>query len=342
VIGIRLAHAITLRELVARFGGVADPALGDRAVERLVSAARLARQSDATDALCSRALVVWTSSRYALRALPQDAICLCAPPLAERIGAARWVHGHALWVVSELLRAVAPDREFRQHAAKPEPGGPIASDVIIEPGAVIHERVAIGPGSRIGANAVLYAGVELGRRVDIGAGAVIGRPGFGFTESPRGETVRVPHLGGVVIEDDVEVGANTTIDRPAIGETRIGSGTKIDNLVQIAHGVTIGRNVLLAAQVGVAGSTTVEDGVTLAGQVGVAGHLTIGRGTIATAQSGIPNSLDPGSFVSGYPAISNREWLKASAVFRRLPALRKTVADLEQRIAELEKKLESS
>jgi UDP-3-O-[3-hydroxymyristoyl] glucosamine N-acyltransferase len=106
--------------------------------------------------------------------------------------------------------------------------------------------------------------------------------------------------------------------------------------VQVAHGVTIGQRVLLAGQVGIAGSTTIEDDVTLAGQVGVAGHLTIGRGTIATAQTGIPNSVDPGSFISGYPAIDNRDWLKSSAVFRKLPELRKVIADLEKRVAELE------
>ena len=141
------------------------------------------------------------------------------------------------------------------------------------------------------------------------------------------------------VEDDVEIGALAAVDRPAVGETRIGAGTKIDNLVQIAHGVTIGRRVLLAAQVGIAGSTTIEDGVTLAGQVGVAGHLTIGKGTVATAQSGIPNSVPPGSFVSGYPAVPNREWLKTSAVARKLPELRRTVQDLERRLEALEERL---
>ena len=107
----------------------------------------------------------------------------------------------------------------------------------------------------------------------------------------------------------------------------------------IAHGVTIGRNVLMAAQVGVAGSTTIEDAVTLAGQVGVSGHITIGKGTVATAQSGIPNSVDPGSFISGYPAIANRDWLKSSAVFRKLPELRKAISDLDARLAALEARL---
>jgi UDP-3-O-[3-hydroxymyristoyl] glucosamine N-acyltransferase len=169
-------------------------------------------------------------------------------------------------------------------------------------------------------------------------GVVVGSDGFGFARRGDGSHEKIPQVGGVVIEDDVEIGANTAIDRPAVGETRIGAGTKIDNLVQVAHGVTIGRRVLLAGQVGIAGSTVVEDDVTLAGQVGVSGHVTIGRGTVATAQTGIPNSVEAGSFVSGYPAIPNRDWLKASAVFRKLPELRKQVAELERRLAELERK----
>src|SRR5205823_9911706 len=135
-------------------------------------------------------------------------------------------------------------------------------------------------------------GVRIGDRVVLQDGAAIGSDGFGFVKQADGTHMKIPQHGDVVIEDDVEIGANTTIDRPAVGETRIGAGTKIDNLVQIAHGVKIGRDVLLAAQVGIAGSTTIEDRVTLSGQVGVAGHLTVGKGVVATAQSGIPNSVD--------------------------------------------------
>jgi UDP-3-O-[3-hydroxymyristoyl] glucosamine N-acyltransferase len=151
--------------------------------------------------------------------------------------------------------------------------------------------------------------------------------------------LKIPQRADIIIEDDVEIGANTTIDRPAIGETRIGAGTKIDNLVQIGHGVTVGRRVLLAAQVGIAGSCAVGDDVVLAGQVGVANHVQLGNRVMATAQTGIPNSVDDGAYISGYPAIDHAEWLKSSAVFRQLPALRKRVATLEQRIAELEEKL---
>ncbi|MBP1606518.1 MAG: lpxD [Acidobacteria bacterium] len=207
---------------------------------------------------------------------------------------------------------------------------------------VVHTGVVIGPDATIGADCVIHArvsireGVTLGDRVVVQDGAVIGSDGFGFAQRPDGTHRKIPQIGAVVIEDDVEIGANTTIDRPAVGETRLKAGTKIDNLVQIAHGVHVGRDALLAAQVGIAGSTSLGDRVVLGGQVGVAGHITLGDGVRATAQTGIPNSLDPGAFVSGYPAIDNRDWLKASAVFRRLPDLKKALADLERRVAELE------
>ena len=210
---------------------------------------------------------------------------------------------------------------------------------------IVHPHVSIGREARLGSDCVVHAGVSIRERVRIGDrvvlqdGAVIGSDGFGFARAADGRHHKIPQVGGVVIEDDVEIGANTTIDRPALGETRVASGTKIDNLVQIAHGVAVGSNSLLAAQVGIAGSTTLEEQVTLAGQVGVAGHLTVGKGVVATAQTGIPNSVDPGTMVSGYPAIPNRDWLRSSAVFRKLPEMRKALGDLARRIAQLEERL---
>jgi UDP-3-O-[3-hydroxymyristoyl] glucosamine N-acyltransferase len=242
-----------------------------------------------------------------------------------------------------MLAAVAP-------AAAVDPTASIAAFVSVGAGArigartVIYPQATIGAGAVIGDDCVIHAGVSIRERVVLGSrvivqdGAVIGSDGFGFAKRPDGTHHKIPQIGDVVIEDDVEIGANSTIDRPAVGETRIGAGTKIDNLVQVAHGVKIGRDVLLAAQVGIAGSSTLEDRVTLAGQVGVAGHLTLGKGVIATAQSGIPNSVEPGAFISGYPAIDNRDWLKSSAVFRKLPELRKTVAELQKRLDDLEKR----
>lgn len=210
---------------------------------------------------------------------------------------------------------------------------------------VIYPNVTIGPGATIGDDCVIHSNTSIRERVAIGNrvilqnGASIGSDGFGFARRPDGTHEKIPQIGTVVIEDDVEIGANSAIDRPAVGETRIARGAKVDNLVQIAHGVRVGERTLLAAQVGVAGSTTIEEEVVLAGQVGVAGHLTIGKGVVATAQTGIPNSVDPGTMVSGYPAIPNREWLKAAAIYRRLPDLKKAVADLERRLDELERKL---
>jgi len=212
---------------------------------------------------------------------------------------------------------------------------------------IVYPGCVIGPGALIGADCVIHARVsirervQLGNRVIVQDGAVIGSDGFGFVKQADGTHLKIPQHADVIIEDDVEIGANTTIDRPAVGETRIRAGTKIDNLVQIAHGVSIGERVLFAAQVGIAGSTVIEDDVVLAGQVGVAGHLRIGKGVVATAQTGVPNSVDPGVMISGYPAIPNRDWLKSSAIFRSLPALKKRVVELEQRIAELEEKLDA-
>jgi len=221
----------------------------------------------------------------------------------------------------------------------------IADGATVGARTTIYPHVTIGAGARIGDDCVIHARasirerVQLGNRVIVQDGAVIGSDGFGFAHREDGTHQKIPQIGDVVIEDDVEIGANAAIDRPAVGETRVGAGSKIDNLVQVAHGVKIGRDVLLAAQVGVAGSTVIEDRVTLAGQVGVAGHLLIGKGVVATAQSGIPNSVEAGAFVSGYPAIDNREWLKASAVFRRLPELKKLVTELRRRLDEIDRRL---
>jgi len=257
----------------------------------------------------------------------------------------------------ELLMPPAPPPTGidRQTAIAPDvklgPGVAIGPFVTIGAGAsigartLIYPNVTIGPGTIIGDDCIVHSQVSIRDRVVIGHrvilqdGAVVGSEGFGFAKQPDGTHRKIQQRADIVIEDDVEIGANSTIDRPAIGETRIGAGTKIDNLVQVGHGVRIGRRVLLAAQVGIAGSCELGDDVVLAGQVGVANHVKLGNGVIATAQTGIPNSVDAGEYISGYPAIEHREWLKSSAVYRMLPVLKKRVAELEQRLAELEEKL---
>ena len=210
---------------------------------------------------------------------------------------------------------------------------------------VIYPNVTIGPNASIGSDCIIHSNVAVRERCTIGDrvilqnGVVIGGDGYGFVRRGDGTHEKIPQVAVVIIEDDVELGANTTVDRPAVGETRIKAGTKIDNLVQIAHGVTVGRNVLMAAQVGIAGSTDVEDDVVFGGQVGVGGHLTIGRGAIAVGQSGVTNSLDAGAFVAGYPAIDSREWRKASVLFRRLPEMKRRIEQLEAQVAELTRAL---
>jgi UDP-3-O-[3-hydroxymyristoyl] glucosamine N-acyltransferase len=206
---------------------------------------------------------------------------------------------------------------------------------------IVYPNVTIGPGARIGADCILHSNVAVRERVTIGNrvilqnGVVVGGDGYGFVRRGDGTHEKIPQVASVVIEDDVELGANTTVDRPAVGETRIKAGTKIDNLVQIAHGVTVGRNVLMAAQVGIAGSTEIGDDVMFGGQVGVGGHLQIGRGVVAAGQSGITNSVDAGTMVAGYPALDAREWRRAAAVFRRLPELKKRIEELEAKLAKL-------
>ena len=244
----------------------------------------------------------------------------------------------------DRLSAVAADATIGADAS-------IGPFVVIGAGAsvgartILYPQVTIGAGAVVGADCVIHAHASIreravvGNRVILHDGVVVGSEGFGFAKQGDGTHLKIPQAAGVVVEDDVEIGANSTIDRPAVGETRIQAGTKIDNLVHIAHGVSIGHRVLLAAQVGISGSAVVEDDVILAGQVGVAGHLRIGKGAMATAQSGIPGSLEAGEYVSGSPAIPHRDWLKSAAAYRTLPAFKRRVAELERRLAELEEKL---
>ncbi len=213
----------------------------------------------------------------------------------------------------------------------------IGDRTIILPGAVIGSEVTIGARCLIYPNVVIREETLIGDRVILHAGAVVGDDGFGF-RTRDGQHEKVPQLGRVVIEDDVEIGANTCIDRATAGATVIRQGSRIDNLVQVAHNVTIGRNSILCAQVGIAGSTTVGDEVTLAGQVGVVGHIRIGDGAKVGAQGGVTKSVPSGAEVSGYPAAPHHLAKRVYAAMRHLPELLKTVRRLEHRIAELEAK----
>jgi UDP-3-O-[3-hydroxymyristoyl] glucosamine N-acyltransferase len=206
---------------------------------------------------------------------------------------------------------------------------------VIHPGAVIYAGVAIGDNTTIHANAVVRERCRIGKRCVIQPGAVIGSDGFGY--APDGSSYYpIPQIGIVVLEDDVEIGANTCIDRAALEVTLIRRGTKLDNLVQIAHNCQIGEDCMIVSQVGISGSAKIGNHVTLAGQVGVAGHLTIGDNVIVGAQSGVPASLPENAGYSGSPVLPHKEWLKSMAVVAHLPGLKKSVSALEKRIAGLE------
>jgi UDP-3-O-[3-hydroxymyristoyl] glucosamine N-acyltransferase len=218
----------------------------------------------------------------------------------------------------------------------------VEKDVEIGDHCTLLPHVVIYTGARIGRNffahshAVVREHCVVGDNVVLQNGAVIGADGFGFAKDDAGEWHKIVQSGPAVLEDDVEVQANACVDRASVGETRVGRGSKVDNLVQVGHGSKVGRRTLLCAQVGLAGSTHVGNDVILAGQVGVAGHCSIGDGVIATAQTGIPNDVEAGKVVSGYPAIDNRVWLRAVTVFSRLPELARSLRSAGRHVSPLE------
>jgi UDP-3-O-[3-hydroxymyristoyl] glucosamine N-acyltransferase len=198
----------------------------------------------------------------------------------------------------------------------------IGRDTTIDAGAVIGAGAGIGSGCHIYPRVVLYPGTDLGDRVIVHAGAVLGADGFGYVRDPAtGEYTQFPQQGRLVVEDDVEIGANATVDRGALEETRIASGTKLDNLVHVGHNVCIGRNVVIAAQTGISGSSSIGDGAIVGGQVGIADHVQIGAGAILGAQAGIPSGKrihGPGVVFWGTPARPIRQYLKELATLARL------------------------
>ena len=304
---------------------------------------------------------------------PSDVTFLANPAYAPRVAgtrAAAIIASDALpSAPCAILRAANPYLTFARAVAlfapadaAPEGAHPtaiVAADArlgegvsvgpftIIESGATIGARTRIGSHVTIGAGAALgddcriashvsiRARVSLGHRVVMQDFAVAGSEGFGYARRDDGTHEHIPQTGAVVIEDDVEIGALTAIDRPAVGETRIAAGTKIDNLVQIAHGVRVGRNVLLAAQVGIAGSTKIEDNVALGGQVGVTGHVTVGKGVQAAAKTGVTGDIKAGTVIAGYPSDEIQSWRKSHAALRRMPQLRERIRELEQKVEQL-------
>lgn len=268
--------------------------------------------------------------------------------------------GRNLLVCAEPYFAFARALEVMYPAVRSEPG--VHPSAVVAEGVELGAEVSLGPcvvvghGSRIGDRSAVGAGCVIGRGVEVGAdclihprvviedqcrvgdrcilhaGVVIGSDGFGFA-TVHGVHHKVPQVGVVVVEDDVELGANVCVDRATMGETRIGRGTKVDNLVQIAHNVEIGEGTLLVAQVGISGSTKMGHHVVFAGQSGAAGHLRIGNQVVVGAKSAVYKDLADGEFVTGVPARPHREWLRSNASLQRLEGLRRKVRDLEAAVA---------
>ena len=214
----------------------------------------------------------------------------------------------------------------------------IGARVTLYPGVFIGNDTSIGDDTLLYPNVVVREGCTLGERVIIHSGTVIGSDGFGYVQD-QGRHYKIPQLGGVTIEDDVELGANVTVDRATLGQTVIQQGSKVDNLVQIAHNVTIGAHSILVAQVGIAGSTRVGHHVMIGGQAGLADHLVIGDHVMIAARAGVNRSLEPSQIVSGAPVMPHEVWVKAQAVIPRLPELRQAIRTLEERMKQLEASL---
>jgi len=232
----------------------------------------------------------------------------------------------------------------------------LGEGVSIQPFVIIEDNARIGDGTilcagvyvghytKIGSDCLIYPYVsirertEIGNRVTIHGGTVIGGDGFGFA-TVRGVHQKIPQIGTVLIEDGVEIGSNVTIDRARFDKTHIKKGVKIDNLVQIAHNVTIGKNSIIVAQVGISGSTTIGENVIIAGQAGIIGHVTVGNNAVIAGKAGVTKNIPSNMVVSGFPARERRSNMKAQAYLQRQPRLYEKIASLEKRIKELEKKL---
>jgi len=241
-------------------------------------------------------------------------------------------------IAAHLYQSISTPEGVAQSAFV-SPTAQLGEGVSIGPGATILDNVEVGPGSTIGPNSVIGQAVKLGTGVSIGAnvtishaligdhvlihnGAQIGQDGFGYVSDAEGH-LKIPQIGRVIIQDHVEIGANSTIDRGALDDTTIGEGTKIDNLVHVAHNCKIGRNCILVTMVGISGSCTIGDGVVLGGKVGVADHVTIGDGALVAARSGITNDLKAGGKYGGFPAKPIAEWRREAVLLARLVKERK-------------------
>jgi len=334
----------TLGELAALLGGklqgpadlvIQSIAAIDRATPRDITFisqkryARLAAQSQAA------AFIVGPDQAHLARPL----IIVPHPYLAYAQAAALFAPPRSRWPGVSPLAFLGQGVEMGQEVSI-SPLVFIGNDVrlgdrvTIMPGCVLGDQVQIGADTLLHPNVTILERCTLGQRVIIHSGTVIGADGFGFVPGKEGHQ-KIPQLGIVVIEDDVEIGANCAIDRGALGETRVERGVKMDNLVHLAHNVTVGAHSLLVAQVGVAGSTKLGKGVALGGQAGLVGHIELGDGVQVAAQAGVTHSIPAGQTVIGSPAKPHQEFIKFISLLPKLPEIFKRLKELEKRVTEL-------
>lgn len=309
---VPLSAPLRLGDLAGRLGGALDAGLEHREIRALA-----APDDEADD----DTLVPLFRARNLRGAAERPGVFLTLPSLAGRLPAGRrWQHPEPPSVLAALLREGTPEEEIPDERARAhlDAGARVAPSARIGAGVVVRAGVTVGEGVILEPNVVLFGGVVLERGVRVGAGSVLGRPGFGWV--PGGSaTARMPHRGGVVIEEDAELGALCTVDAGVLSPTRVGRGARLDSHVHVGHNTHIGAGVHVAAQSGFAGSVVIGAGALVGGQVGVADHVTVGAGARLAAQSGVIGDIPAGMTVAGYPAIERRRWLRALARLFRAP-----------------------
>ncbi|MFQ5597348.1 MAG: UDP-3-O-(3-hydroxymyristoyl)glucosamine N-acyltransferase [Nitrospiria bacterium] len=322
-------------------------------------AALLVRGIASTESAQAEDMTFVTNRKHAKRAAASKARVVMTQAVLQNIQKTFLLVDDPYYRFAQLLSYFHPAKLYRPGIDPKASIGrnvDLGEGVSIGPHAVLEDRVRIAQGVRIGAgvfigdgceigaesliypNVTIREGVQIGRRVIIHSGSVIGSDGFGFAPY-QGKHHKIPQVGGVTIEDDVELGSNVSIDRGTLGNTRVGRGTKIDNLVQIGHNVEIGNDTILVSQVGISGSVTIGHHVTLAGQVGVSGHLAIGNHVVIGGKSGVTKDIPSGSGLSGFPPLPHKQWLKSQAAFHHLPEMRTQLKKLEKKIAKLEREM---
>ncbi len=345
-----MVTAKTLQELAEYLGGETT---GDKTV--LISGI------GPLDSAIAGQITFLTTPKYAAKVETTKASAIVLPPDTESFGRNGIVVSNPYLAFAKLLTlftarprtakgimtgAYIADSATIGSDATVYPGAYIGEKVIIGDRVTIHPNVTVYEGAQLGDDITLHSGVSvregsrIGNRVIVHNGTVIGGDGFGYAPDDDG-WFKTPQIGMVIIDDDVEIGSNSTIDRAALETTRIGRGTKIDNLVQVAHNCQIGENCIIVAQAGIAGSTRLGKHVTLGGQVAIVDHLVIGDNAMISGQSGVFNNVKPGAVLSGTPAIPHQARLKSAAVFPHLPEMRKTLVRLGSRMKKVEERLDA-